>query len=363
MSEPAVNDALRQIRDIVAEETGATLASNACARVEKVLAGALKRPSLALPPADDLAHDVTILLADLRGFSAVSASYPGATVLTLLNRCFGAMSEIVLRHGGVIDKFMGDAIMVLFESPGADDAALAAVSCAVDMQLAMEGVNAVSRGQGLPDLHFGIGINTGRVISAVLGSDLYSEYTVIGEEVNVASRIESFSLRGQVLISESTWKRCNGFVQTGEPMDAFVKGKSKLVVLREVLEIPSLGKTVPRHEMRRSARVQVKLPFSYRMVVNQVVIPENRAGLILDIGYHGILAEVPLAHSAFSEMMLDFDLPLVGARMSDLFGRVVKVIPREGVVHVGVEFTSMRPEQKAAIQLFVQLLIQGSEED
>jgi len=363
LSEPAVNDALRQIRDIVAEETGATLASNACARVEKVLAGALKRPSLALPPADDLAHDVTILLADLRGFSAVSASYPGATVLTLLNRCFGAMSEIVLRHGGVIDKFMGDAIMVLFESPGADDAALAAVSCAVDMQLAMEGVNAVSRGQGLPDLHFGIGINTGRVISAVLGSDLYSEYTVIGEEVNVASRIESFSLRGQVLISESTWKRCNGFVQTGEPMDAFVKGKSKLVVLREVLEIPSLGKTVPRHEMRRSARVQVKLPFSYRMVVNQVVIPENRAGLILDIGYHGILAEVPLAHSAFSEMMLDFDLPLVGARMSDLFGRVVKVIPREGVVHVGVEFTSMRPEQKAAIQLFVQLLIQGSEED
>ena len=362
MSEPAVNDALRQIRDIVAEETGATLPSNACARVEKVLAGALKRPSLALPPADDLAHDVTILLADLRGFSAVSASYPGATVLTLLNRCFGAMSEIVLRHGGVIDKFMGDAIMVLFESPGADDAALAAVSCAVDMQLAMEGVNAVSRGQGLPDLHFGIGINTGRVISAVLGSDLYSEYTVIGEEVNVASRIESFSLRGQVLISESTWKRCNGFVQTGEPMDAFVKGKSKLVVLREVLGIPSLGKTVPRHEQRRSARVKAAVPFSYRMVVNQVVIPEARRGRILDIGYYGVLAEVPLAHSPFSEMVLEFDLPLVGERMTELYGRVVKTVPTPGkAAHVGVEFTSMRPEQKAAIQLFVQLLIQGAE--
>lgn len=362
MNEPAVDDALRQIRDIVAEETGATLPSNACARVQKVLSGALRREPLALPPADDLAHDVTILLADLRGFSTISASYPGATVLALLNRCFGAMSEIVLRHGGVIDKFMGDAIMVLFESPGTDDAALSAVSCAVDMQLAMEGVNAVSRGQGLPDLHFGIGINTGRVISAVLGSALYSEYTVIGEEVNVASRIESFSLRGQVLVSESTWKRCSGFVHTGEPMDAFVKGKSQLVVLREVLGIPSLGKTVPRHEQRRSARVKAALPFSYRMVVNQVVIPETRRGRILDIGYYGILAEVPLGHAPFSEMVLEFELPLVGERMTELYGRVVKTTPQAGgAAAVGVEFTAMRSEQKAAIQLFVQLLIQGME--
>jgi c-di-GMP-binding flagellar brake protein YcgR len=118
---------------------------------------------------------------------------------------------------------------------------------------------------------------------------------------------------------------------------------------------------VPRHELRRSARVQVKLPFSYRMVVNQVVIPESREGTILDIGYHGVLAEVPFAHSNLSEMMLDFDLPLVGARMNDLYGRVVKVMPKEDKVAVGVEFTSMRPEQKAAIQLFVQLLIQGTE--
>jgi len=98
------------------------------------------------------------------------------------------------------------------------------------------------------------------------------------------------------------------------------------------------------------------------MVVNQVVIPEARRGRILDIGYYGVLAEVPLAHSPFSEMVLEFDLPLVGERMTELYGRVVKTVPTPGkAAHVGVEFTSMRPEQKAAIQLFVQLLIQGAE--
>jgi adenylate cyclase len=361
MKDPAVRDTLRQIQDILAEETGAELPARARTRLERVLHGAIGRPA-STPRPDDLAHEVTILLADLRGFSGISSNYPGATVLALLNRCFGTMSEIIFRHHGCIDKFMGDAMMVLFESDkDADDSALRAVSCAVDMQLAMEGVNAVNKGLGLPELYFGIGINTGRVISALLGSDLYSEYTVIGDEVNLASRIESFSLRGQVLVSESTWERCKGFVETGDPMDAFVKGRSRLVALREVLGIPSLGKVVPRHEQRRSARVQVKLPFNYRMVVNQVVIPERREGRILDIGYHGILAEVPFAHSEHSEMMLDFDLPLVGERMADLYGKVVKVMPKGNRARVGVEFTSMRPEQKAAIQLFVQLLIQGTE--
>jgi len=362
MKDPAVQETLRQIQHILSEETGLPLPSGARARLEGVLHGVLARGPTPRARPDQLAHDVTILFADLRGFSTISATYPAATVLALLNRCFTAMSEVIYRHGGVIDKFMGDAIMALFDSSEGDDGVHRAVTCAVDMQLAMEPLNAASRSQGMPEMHFGIGINTGRVLSASLGSDLYSEYTVIGDEVNLASRIESFSLRGQVLVSESTWRRCNGFVRTGEPMDAFVKGRSQLVALREVLAIPSLGRSVPRQEMRRSARVPVQLPFSYRMVANQVVIPETRTGRILDIGYHGILAEVPLAHSTFSEMLLDFDLPIVGAHLGNLVGRVVKVVPRdEQQAHVGVEFTAMRPEQKAAIQLFVQLLIQGTE--
>lgn len=360
MKDPVVHEALRQILEVVVQETGAPLPPPGRARVERVLQSAMGQ--LAGVPRRDqsLTREVTILLADLRGFTAVSAAHPAQTVLDLLNRCFVTMSEIIFRHHGTIDKFMGDSILVLFEETRGDSVRNA-VACAVDMQCAMEALNTSNRAAGLPDLFFGIGINTGRVMSALLGSDLYSEYTVIGDEVNLASRIESFSLRGQVLISESTWDRCRAYVAAGEPMDVFVKGRSKLVVLREVLGLPAAGKAIPRQEIRRSPRVEVKLPFSYRMLANGVVVPEARMGCILDIGYHGVLAEIGIAPAQFSEMALELELPLVGRKIAGLYGKVVKVMVRDDCVRAGVEFSSMSPEQRAAIQLFVQLLIQGSE--
>jgi adenylate cyclase len=229
------------------------------------------------------------------------------------------------------------------------------------MQTAMHELNESNRGSELPEMYFGIGLNTGRVLSALLGSDLYSEYTVMGDEVNLASRIESFSLRGQVLISESTFEHSHGFVKTGEPMDVFVKGRSKMVALREVLSIPALAKAVPRQDNRRSPRVEVMVPFSYRMVANGVVVPEVRAGRMLDISYHGMLAEISLPVSAFAEVQIEFDLPLVGAKVRGLYGRIIKVVPQKEAFRAGIEFTSMTGEHKANIQLFVQLLIQGSE--
>jgi hypothetical protein len=91
------------------------------------------------------------------------------------------------------------------------------------------------------------------------------------------------------------------------------------------------------------------------------VVPESRAGRILDIGYHGVLAEIAVAPSQYSEIVLAFDLPLVGQKLEGLYAKVVKVMERPDCVRVGVEFSAMNPEQRAAIQLFVQLLIQGTE--
>lgn len=364
MKDPVVHEALRQIEKIVADDVGRCMTPQTKERVQKVLEGALGQ-LIPQQRENQLAREVTILLADLRGFTPICSTYPAGTVLTLLNRCLVRMSEIVYRHHGSIDKFMGDSMLVLFESPSDPaEGVRRALVCAVDMQNAMHELNQLHKHSEYPEMYFGIGINTGRVLSALLGSDLYSEYTVIGDEVNLTSRIESFSLRGQVLISESTWERAGGFVATGEPMDVFVKGRSKVVVLREVLAIPSMAKVVPRQESRRSPRVEVKIPFTYKLVQNKVVIPEGRAGRILDIGYHGVLAEMGHPLPALAEALIEFELPLVAHKSRSVYGRVVKVTPRAGSqFHAGIEFTSTSDEDRAAIQLFVQLLIQGSESD
>ena len=309
-------------------------------------------------------REVTILLADLRGFTAITATQPAGVVLELLNRCFVEMSEIIVRHQGTIDKFMGDSIMVIFfgrkSAPGED--VRRALACAVDMQLGMERLNQRHRSSKLPELFMGIGVNTGRVMAGLLGSDLYSAYTVIGEEVNLASRIEAFSLRGQVLMSEGTYQMCGGFAQGGEPMEVFVKGRSERVRVRELLGIPSLRKEVPRQEVRRSPRVEVRLPFHYQLLQDKIVLPERLPAAILDIGYHGVLVDVGTRDLPLhAELKLDIELPLVGYRACELYAKVVKAVPRGGRTLLGLEFTSVDAEANGKIQLFVQMLIQGND--
>ncbi len=360
MNEAELRDTVRRIQDIISSETGARLGLNA----EELLAKILKNlASHNLSGAEGFSsRDITILLADLRGFTSISANHPAGTVLGLLNRCLITMTEIVFRHQGSIDKFMGDSIMVLFGDADSPEVAVRrALLCAVDMQIAMEELNEHYKQFGLPELYLGVGINTGLVMAGVLGSDLYSAYTVIGDEVNLASRIESFSLRGQVLISQSTFDRCGDFVETGEPIDVHVKGKTNLVRLREVLGIPSLGKNVPRREIRRSPRVAIKMPFSYQVIENKITLPQVHQGMTLDVGYHGVLAEIDQQLAPTSEIKLGLDFPLVGSKATDIYAKIVKMEKTDKGYLAGLEFTSLTIENTRDVQLFVQLLLQGSE--
>ncbi len=350
---------LHRIQEQVAAETGARIGRDAAARLYAALAMTPGAPAAA--PGEEAKQEVTVLLSDLRGFSSIAEAYPIATVLELLNRYLGRMCEIAVRNGGTIDKFMGDSIMVLFGAPhGAADDARRAVTCAVQMQIAMNEVNREHAGRKLPQLYMGIGINTGRVMAGLLGSELHSEYTVIGDEVNLASRIESFSLRGQVLLSDGTFERCRGFVATAAPMQAHVKGKSAPVRLHEVLAIPSLGLQLPRQEIRKSPRVEVKIPFTYQAVIDKVVVPPLRTGVILDLGYHGIFAEVEPGLDTHADIRLGLDLSLVGGRAEDVYAKVLATHANRGRHVASMEFTSVSVPGDAAIRQFVQTLIQGS---
>ena len=361
MKDDPSKEAVRCLQVLIARETGAPLKYAAEAEMKSIIqhaCGADGEGSAAGPEHSFVRCEVTILLADLRGFTSITAALPAGTVIAMLNRCLGRMNEIVFRHHGVVDKFMGDSIMVLFGAPVEHpDDVQRALTCAIEMQLAMVELNNQGRPDGMPELFMGIGINTGSVMAGKFGSNFYSEYTVIGDEVNLTSRIEAFSLRGQVLISENTLAHCREFVTVGAAMEVFVKGKTQSVRLHELLGIPSRSLKVPRQELRRSHRVEVKLPCSFKLVQGKIVMPHAIRATIRDIGYHGVLMELDQPIEVHDEVKLEFELPLVDFTATDIYARVVKLKHRDNRLFAGFELTSINPDTNMKLQLFVQLLV------
>ncbi len=201
-----LKEANERIRNLASQlETRNKFIRNAFGRylTDEVVEELLATPQgLALGGASRMA---TILMSDLRGFSALSERLTPPQVISLLNHYLGAMTEIIHRYGGTIDEFIGDAIMVIFGAPVAHpDDATRAVACALDMQLAMKTVNDHFVQTGLPQIEMGIGINTGEVVVGNIGSARRAKYGVVGRNVNLASRIEALTVGGQVLVSEST---------------------------------------------------------------------------------------------------------------------------------------------------------------
>jgi adenylate cyclase len=352
-----------RIQSIVSAETGRRLGVQAEDAVTRLLRNVVSGNLLG----EDgfTSRELTILFADLRGFTALSDRYPPETVLKVLNRCLITMIEVVFAHEGTIDKFMGDSIMVLFgERPGKEpgkDAVQRALACAVELQIAMDELNGYYRQNGLPELYLGIGLTTGAVLLGTLGSELFAAHTVIGEQVNLASRIQAFSLRGQVLISESTFARSNDFVRTGQPFSVHVKGKADPITVREVVEIPSLRRVVPRRDIRKSPRVKVAIGFSYQVMHADITVPQVHKGVALVLGYHGILAALDRPLNPGAEVKLRMDLPLVNHRATDIYGRVKKTTRSADRYLCGVEFTSFGNKTRSSIELLVQLLMQGVE--
>jgi class 3 adenylate cyclase len=170
-------------------------------------------------------REVTILMSDLRGFTSLAERIPPEQVVGILNHYLGQMAEIILKHRGTIDEFIGDAILVIFGAPQVrEDDARRAVACAIEMQRAMAGVNEFNRSHGLSEVEMGIAVHTGEVVVGNIGSQKRAKYGVVGTPVNMTSRIESYSVGGQVLISEQTLKAAGEAVEAIDPIEIKAKG-------------------------------------------------------------------------------------------------------------------------------------------
>ena len=178
---------------------------------------------------------ITVLFADIRGFTRISEHAQPEKIVQLLNRYFSAMTDIIFAHGGTLDKYLGDGMMALFGAPTVTpkDAANA-MSAAVAMQRRMLSINDELRAEGYPEIGVGIGLHTGEVIVGYIGSERRSEYTAIGDTVNTASRLESNAKAGEILVSEATAKSAQSRYQLVPRDPISVKNREQPVPLFEI---------------------------------------------------------------------------------------------------------------------------------
>lgn len=184
-------------------------------------------------------REMTVLFSDIRGFTTVTERGQPEEIVGMLNEYFSRMVDIVFRHKGTLDKFVGDMVMALFNAP-LDDPRHAdhAVEAAIDMMAELEVLNARWRGEGRFDkLDIGIGINTGPMIAGNIGSEAIMSYTVIGDAVNLGSRLESLNKQygTRVIISDATRRQLTGRYHFRPLGDVVVKGKSEPVAIFEVV--------------------------------------------------------------------------------------------------------------------------------
>lgn len=188
-------------------------------------------------------REVTVLFADVRGFTSFAEKHEPEQVTKSLNEYFEAMVEVIAEHDGVLDKYIGDGLMVVFGSPVIQpDHAHRGVLTALAMQAALQSLNLKRQRRGDEPINIGIGVNTGLAISGNLGSIQRMEFTVIGDTVNTAARLESKAERGQILIGKKTYELVKERVVAESLGLISVKGKAEQI---EVWAVKGLASGKP----------------------------------------------------------------------------------------------------------------------
>ena len=224
---------------------------------------------------------ITMMMTDLRGFTSLSERLPPERVVGLLNRYLSTMVSVIKQYQGTIDEFIGDAIFVLFGAPvWQEDDAERAVACAVAMQIAMSSINEQNLKEDLPELEMGIGIHTGPVVVGNIGSAERMKYGVVGSQVNLTSRIQSCTVGGQILISETTRQEAGRILKIGQQIEVKAKGVEHPITLSEVLGIGGSYKLQLTETSESLVTLPEEIPLRYEVVeLSQVGVESHRGAL------------------------------------------------------------------------------------
>jgi len=300
---------------------------------------------------------VTIMMTDLRGFTALSERLNPEQVVQMLNSYFEVMVDVVLQYHGTINEIIGDALLVIFGAPQEmPDRAQRAIACAIEMQNAMAKVNQRNREQGLPELEMGIGLNETEVIVGNVGSTKRSKYAVVGSGVNMTSRIESYTVGGQILISESVYKEADDVLRIDAQMDVLPKGAETPLRIYEVGGIA--GRFKIALETREIILVDLARPIPIRCMIleGEDIGKKGLQGTVVRLAKN--CAEIILKDPVDKLTNLKMNLGDVDENLSvrDFYGKVLRNTDEDGETHL-VHFTSVPPSVDAYFQAFRQLAV------
>jgi class 3 adenylate cyclase len=292
-------------------------------------------------------RDATILMSDLRGFTAMAERLPPREVIEVLNLYLETMVEVIARYEGTIDEIIGDAILVIFGAPLAcDDHAAKAVACGVAMQLAMIDVNQRLETRDRVQLEMGIGIHTGRVVVGNIGSLRRTKYTAVGSNVNMAGRVESFTTGGQVLITEETRGRIEATLRVDGEFHVEPKGASRHLLLFEIGAIgePFALSLPPRTIPLRT--LATPLPVRFAVLEEKFVGNTSHDGHLIELSALEASLQSMLVPTILSNVRITVATSPQGNPAGEIYGKVVDVT--EGTPGLTrVRFTSTTPELKA----------------
>jgi class 3 adenylate cyclase/CheY-like chemotaxis protein len=315
---------------------------------EEVAASVLRSPEALELGGEE--REVSILMSDLRGFTALAARLSPQRVIEILNLYLESMVEVIGHYDGTIDEIIGDAILVIFGAPvSCADHAEKAVACGLAMQLAMAGVNERLTSKGAFALEMGIGVHTGRVIVGNIGSLRRTKYAAVGSNVNLAGRIESFTTGGQLLISENTREKIKSSLRIDAQFQVEPKGATDSLQLHEIGGMGApFNLSLPT---RSNALFRLPQPLPIRFIVLEEkfvgrTVYEGRLASVSDseAGLESESALVPLSN-------LKVELkPVIGSNPGgEIYAKVIGNVAGESR-QTRLRFTSVSPELKAWMQ-------------
>jgi adenylate cyclase len=288
---------------------------------------------------------VTIMMTDLRGFTAIGERLPAENVVGIINIFLEAMTEIIFKYQGTIDEFIGDAILAIFGAPvKRDNDAQRAVACALEMQLAMEEVNAKNREAGYPEIAMGIGINTGDLVVGNIGSRKRTKYGVVGRNVNLASRIESYTTGGQTFISESTVQACGPILRIDDQMEVMPKGVQQPITIYEVGGIGGdFNIALPEKAPLELFPLAQPIRIAFTILAGKHASDDQHQGAITKMNANLAEIETDVAAEKLTNLKISVFDADANEITRDVYGKVTEVVA-ETPPTFGVNFTSIPPE-------------------